>query len=105
MKETFIKVLKDIYDASPISFIVRKLPDVASYLILAAQLWCINLSYYFSIILITVFLWILTGTNGLSDCILDFTRAYFYDGTLLDISAWRIHLTMYLFCLLMTFND
>lgn len=105
MKEIILKTLKDTYLASPLSDIIRILPDAVAHLVLAAKLWTINLSLYLSIIVSAIFLSILTSRVDFLEHILDFTRAYFYDGTFLDLVAWRIHLSIYLICLLLTFND
>lgn len=105
MKELILKILKDIYLASPLVTIVRILPDVITHLVLAAQLWLINLSLYLSIVASAIILSILVGRLDFLEYVLDFTRAYFYDGTFFNLVAWRIHLTIYLICLLLTFND
>ena len=105
MKETFIRIIRDVYELSNIKTVVGILPEATNHLIIAAQLWFITLSLYFSVIFTTSFLFILTGREDFLNSISDFTIAYFYDGMFLGFIAWRIHLAIYFFCLLLTFND
>lgn len=105
MKEIIIKTFNTIYESSPLKVIINILPEAAYHLVLAAQLWFITLSLYFSVVITAVFLSILAGSEDFINCLVDFTRAYFYDGTFLGFVAWRIHLTIYAFCVLLTFND
>lgn len=105
MKEIIINTFKTIYESAPLKIIVDRLPNVAYHLILAAQLWFVTLSLYFSVIITTILLSILAGSVDFINYLVDFTIAYFYNGTFLGFVAWRIHLTIYAFFLLLTLDD
>jgi len=106
MKEVLKSVLTQIKNAIWIPNISKdELLDVLAYPILAAQLWCLNLVIYVSVIITgTVFAFLLGGQMVSLQMLSDFTRAYFYDGVFI-FEAWRIHLLFYIFCLLLTFRD
>lgn len=77
--------------------------DLGTRLIVAAHLWCIVLVPYLTLMFVIFIFSLLFGK--LPHGLWDFTRAYFYDGTWLYFTAWRIHLVIYIFCLIETFRD
>lgn len=71
-------------------------------------LWSLKL---FSLILVPYFAVIITGLvfmlligEGILYGVLNFTRAYFYDGVFL-FTAWRVHLVIFIICIFICINE
>jgi hypothetical protein len=105
MKEVTLRILNLCWDNSPLKIIYSSLPNILHRLIIAFQLWCLNLSLYFTMLVTVLFFCILTGEGGFITGSLEFTKAYFYNGYFLGFLAWRIHLSYFLFCILTTIRE
>jgi hypothetical protein len=105
MKEAILRTFKGMYDMSPLKVIVDALPEISTHLLIALQMWCIVFSVYLTAVILSIFLFILKGDLDVFNILWDFTKCFFYNGTFLEVIAWRIHLAFYFFCLLLTFTD
>lgn len=71
-------------------------------LLWSCKLYTLILVPYLAFVLTVIFVSFLFG--GFFD-ILGFTRAYFYDGQVLDFISWRVHLTWFVVCVLICLNE
>jgi hypothetical protein len=69
------------------------------------KLYLLVLAPYLTIITVGSLLFILFGGENYIEGIWSFTRAYFYDGHILNFIAWRVHLTWFVFCMLININE
>ena len=80
--------------------------EFGNVLLWSFKLYLLVLAPYLAMVLTVLLLSILFG--GTIDVISnfpDFTRAYFYDGQVLDFIAWRVHLTWFVICVLICLNE
>lgn len=100
MKEIF-EALKKTY-WTPLVDNKDSLIEGFCYLILAFQVWCLNIVIPFSVLIIGILIFTLTGKWELH--LWEFLRVYYWDGTFMGFTAWRVHLTLYVICSLFTFK-
>ena len=104
MKQLFKSILLTLKEALWIPMVsLAAIVDIGTRLFVAAHLWCIVLVPYLTMMFVTLILSLLFGV--LPHGLWDFTRAYFYDGTWFYFTAWRIHIVIYIMCLIETFRD
>lgn len=70
----------------------------------SCKLYLLVLAPYLASVFTVVLLSLLFGKNFISG-LGDFTRAYFYDGQVLDFVAWRVHLTWFILCFFICLNE
>jgi hypothetical protein len=78
--------------------------EVFNFLLWAFKLYLLVLAPYLTVVVLGFIFSILCGGNFI-DGVLSFTRAYFYDGYLLDFIAWRVHLTWLIVCFFICLNE
>ena len=80
--------------------------EIISIISWSCKLYLLVLAPYLAMVFTVVLLSILFGgfLNTVSNipCL---TRAYFYDGQVLDFIAWRVHLTWFVICVLICLNE
>lgn len=101
------EILKSMWEYSPLKLVYDNHINILNKLLLALQLWCVNLSIYFTAIFIGFMFCILTGEGNFFEGVFRFTRAYFYDGhlPLFGFITWRVHLTIYIFCIFIILTE
>lgn len=100
MKELLLHTLKTMFPI-PLEDVKEFFSGSLTRLILAAHLWCITLGVYLIMIIMMILICFLFGKwDNFLKGILDFTRAYFYDGTFFYFLAWKLHLVFFCGCFL-----
>lgn len=79
--------------------------EVGNILLWAFKLYLLVLSPYLTLISVSSLLFILCSGTNYFEGIWSFTRAYFYDGYMLDFVAWRVHLTWFVICFFICLNE
>lgn len=77
--------------------------SMGNVLIWSLRLYSLVLAPYLAVIVTGLVFMVLTGIGDFYGLI-DFTRAYFYDGYFL-FTAWRIHLVIFIFCIVININE
>lgn len=77
--------------------------EIGNILFWSLRLYSLALIPYIAGIITGLMFMLLTGTGNLYG-LLDFTRAYFYDGYFL-FTTWRIHLVFFIFCVVVCINE
>lgn len=70
----------------------------------SCKLYCLVFAPYLAAVIMGLFVSILFGGDFMYG-VWDFTTAYFYDGQVLDLIAWRVHLTWFVICILLSINE
>jgi hypothetical protein len=79
--------------------------ETLNVLLWSCNLYLLVLAPYLTLITVASLLFILCGRENYLEGIWSFTRAYFYDGQILDFIAWRVHLTWFVICVLININE
>ena len=101
--KTIIKVHKDLFWIPGLTITKEDVFFFLYRFVIAAMIWSLNLVLYFSMIITATVLIFLLGGGEYG--FWEFTRAYFYDGHMLNFIAWRCHIVLYGCCLVVAFNN
>lgn len=76
--------------------------EVLIILFESIKLYCLNLAFYLTAVITLFFLWILFG--GEFPDYIEYTTRYFYNGNIIGIDVWRIHLAWFAACVLINLD-
>lgn len=98
-----MRIIKQILSVIIEPYVTLPWKSIGDVLFWSLRLYSFVLIPYITIILFGLMFMLLTGTGYLYG-IVDFTRAYFYDGYFIFIT-WRIHLVFFISCVLSSINE
>lgn len=78
--------------------------EISNILLWSFKLYLLALAPYLTVIVLGLAFSVLCGGNFVEG-VLSFTKAYFYDGYILDFIAWRAHLTWFVICFFICLNE